>query len=149
MKDLVEIKILSGSRSIGGNFVRIEDGDRAIIFDQGIRFDIMSNYYSSLINPRGITELRDLGVLPRAEWYEDASDVYVSHLHLDHLGALSNIPIEVKVHIPSLSIYEDMEERWGKSPTWLSLVPRKYYLKLEEVKPLEADKNDVTAIPVS
>ena len=149
MKKLVEVKILSGSRSIGGNFVRIKDGDRTLIFDQGIRFDIMSNYYSTFITPKGTSELRDLGVLPKAEWYEDASGIYISHMHLDHLGALSNIPFEVKAHLPNLPIYEDMEERWKKSPTWLSLVPRKYYVKLEELKPLEADKNDVMAIPIS
>ncbi|MEM4311140.1 MAG: hypothetical protein QXX95_01980 [Nitrososphaerales archaeon] len=42
----METKILSGSTSIGGNFIRIEDGDQTIIFDQGIRLDLMSRYYS-------------------------------------------------------------------------------------------------------
>jgi len=149
VKELTEIKVLSGSRSIGGNFIRIEDGDRIIIFDQGIRFDVMSNYYSSFITPRGTSELRELGVLPKAEWYENATDIYISHLHLDHLGALSNIPSEAIVHLPSLTVYEDMEERWSKSSTWLSLVPRKYFIRLEETKPLETDKNNVMAIPLS
>jgi len=149
MKKLVETKVLSGSRSIGGNFVRIEDRDRILIFDQGIRFDIMPSYYSTFITPRGISELRDLGILPKAEWYEDASGIYISHMHLDHLGALSNIPFEVKAHLPNLPTYEDMEERWNKSPTWLSLIPRKYYVELEELKPLVTDKNDVMAIPIS
>ena len=65
------------------------------------------------------------------------------------MGALSNIPHETEVHLPSLPIYEDIEERWGTSPTWLALIPRKYYVKLEGLKPLEADKNNVMAIPVS
>lgn len=146
---MVEVKVLSGSRSIGGNFVRIEDGDRTLIFDQGIRFDIMSRYYSTFITPKGISELRSLGILPKAEWYENAVGIYISHMHLDHLGALSNIPFEVETYLPSLPIYEDMEEKWGTSPTWLSLIPRKYYVELEELKPLEADKNEVKAIPVS
>jgi ribonuclease J len=55
----------------------------------------------------------------------------------------------MKTYLPSLSIYEDMEEKWAASPAWLSLVPRKYYVELEELKPLETDKNDVMAIPVS
>jgi ribonuclease J len=42
-----------------------------------------------------------------------------------------------------------MEERWKKSPTWLSLIPRKYYIKLGQLEPLQADKNNVMAIPVS
>jgi ribonuclease J len=87
--------------------------------------------------------------LPKAEWYQDANGIYISHMHLDHLGALSNIPMEVKVYLPSLAIYDDMEKRWGQSPTWFSLIPRKYYVEIEELRHFEADKNDVMAIPVS
>ncbi|MEM2842193.1 MAG: MBL fold metallo-hydrolase [Thermoproteota archaeon] len=146
---MVEIKILNGSASIGGNFIRIEDGDRVIIFDQGIRFDLMGKYYSGFITPRGVVELRDLGVLPKPEWYEGASRIYISHMHLDHLGALSNIPRETIVKLPSIAIYEDMEEKWGVSPTWLSLIPRKYYVEIGELQPLQTDENGVMAIPVS
>ena len=146
---MVEIKILSGSTSIGGNFIRIEDGDRTIILDQGIRFDLMSRYYSGFIAPRGVAELRSIGALPKPEWYEGASAIYISHMHLDHLGALSNIPRETKVKLPSTAIYEDMEEKWGASPTWLSLIPRKYYVEIEELQPLQTDENNVMALPVS
>jgi ribonuclease J len=146
---MMEIKILSGSTSIGGNFIRIEDGDRTIIFDQGIRFDIMSRYYSGFIAPRGVAELRSIGVLPKPEWYQGASAIYISHMHLDHLGALSNIPHETSVKLPSVAVYEDMEEKWGASPTWLSLIPRKYYVEIEELQPFQTDKNNVIALPVS
>jgi len=146
---MVEIKVLSGSTSIGGNFIRIEDGDRTIIFDQGIRFDLMSKYYSGFIAPRGVAELRSIGILPKSEWYEGAEAIYISHMHLDHLGALSNIPQETKVKLPSMAVYEDMEEKWGTSPTWFSLIPRKYYVELEELQPFQVDENNVMAVPVS
>jgi len=146
---MVRIKILSGYNSIGGNFIRIEDDDRTLIFDQGIRFDAMARYYSWLISPIGLAELRELGVLPKAEWYRDADAVYITHMHLDHLGALSNIPSEISVHLPSLTSYMDIEEKWKNSPTWLSLIPRRYYIELKELKPLKTDENEVTAIPVS
>ena len=146
---MTQVEILAGSGSIGGNFVRIEEKDKVLVFDQGIRFDVMANYYSSYITPRGIAELRDLGVLPKANWYENVDCIYISHMHLDHLGALSNIPFETELLLPNLSIYNAMEERWRSSPTWLSLIPRKYYLKVEEIRPCEVDKNDVIAIPVS
>ncbi|MEM4676734.1 MAG: hypothetical protein QXY55_02480, partial [Candidatus Korarchaeota archaeon] len=145
----MKIKILSGSTSIGGNFVRIEDGDQIIIFDQGIRFDLMSRYYSGFIAPRGIAELRRIGAIPKPEWYDGASAIYISHMHLDHLGALSNIPCETKVKLPSMAVYKDMEEKWSTSPTWLSLIPGKYYVELAELRPLQTDENDVMAIPVS
>ena len=146
---MVEIKIFSGANSIGGNFIRIEDGDKTIIFDQGIRFDLMSKFYSGFITPRGVAELRNIGVLPKPEWYEGVSRIYISHMHLDHLGALSNIPQETKVNLPSMTVYEDMEEKWSTSPTWLSLIPRKYYVKLDELKPFQTDEDNVMAVPVS
>ncbi|MEM4488722.1 MAG: hypothetical protein QXK88_08015 [Desulfurococcaceae archaeon] len=146
---MVKVEILSGAKSIGGNFVKIEDRDRTLIFDQGIRFDIIKRFYSGFIAPRGLRELREIGAVPRAEWYEEASAIYISHMHLDHLGLLSNIPCRVKVYLPSLNIYKFLEEKWCNSPTWLSMVPRKYYVELEELKPLETDKNDVMPLPVS
>ena len=146
---MVKVHILGGAESIGGNFVRIEDGDRVLIFDQGIRFDVMASYYKSFITPRSISELRDLGALPKSEWYRGAGEIYISHMHLDHLGALSNIPEKANVNLPNLTIYESLEEKWRESPTWLSLILRKYFINLEEQKPLEVDKNDVMAIPVS
>jgi len=146
---MVEIKILGGVNSIGGNFIKIKDGDKTIIFDQGIRFDLMNKFYSGFITPRGVAELRKIGVLPKEEWYEGVNAIYISHMHLDHLGALSNIPQETKVKLPSLTIYEYFEEKWSLSPTWLSLIPRKYYVELEEIKPFQIDENNIMAIPVS
>lgn len=146
---MVSVNILSGFNCIGGCFVRIEDGDRILVFDQGLRFDVMSSFYSWLITPRGIAELRRLGAVPKPEWYENVCSIYVTHMHLDHLGLLSNIPRESSVYLPDLDVYGDMEEKWLSSPTWLSLVPGKYYLENEEVRPLEVDRNGVTAIPVS
>ncbi|MEM2189188.1 MAG: hypothetical protein QXG35_07650, partial [Nitrososphaerota archaeon] len=125
---MVEVKVLSGARSIGGNFIRIEDRDRALIFDQGLRFDVMERFYRGFIAPKGLRELREIGAAPKAEWYEGANAIYISHMHLDHLGLLSNIPSRTKVYLPSLSIYEVLEEKWHNSPTWLSLIPRKYYV---------------------
>ena len=145
----MKIQILSGKRSIGGNFIKITDRDKCLVFDQGLRFDIMRRYYSFMISPRSLAELRSLGVLPKPEWYTDAQDIYVTHMHLDHLGALSNIPGEATVHIPNTATYELMEEKWRMSPSWLNLIPRKYYVKLEEVTPFEVDQNGVEAIPVS
>ncbi|MEM2614639.1 MAG: hypothetical protein QXO15_10545 [Nitrososphaerota archaeon] len=146
---MVEVKVLSGARSIGGNFIRIEDRDRALIFDQGLRFDIMERFYRGFIAPKGLRELREIGAAPRAEWYEGANAIYISHMHLDHLGLLSNIPSRTDVYLPSISIYEVLEEKWRDSPTWISLIPRKYYVEIEELSPLETDENNVMPLPVS
>lgn len=146
---MVKVEVLGGKGHIGGNFVRIEDGDRVLIFDQGIRFDVLGRYYGGFIAPRGLHELREIGAVPKAEWYTGVNAIYISHMHLDHLGLLANIPLKTKVYVPSLSMYEVIEERWLASPTWLSMVPRKYYIELENIRPLETDRNDVMPLPVS
>jgi len=146
---VTEVKILSGSGVIGGNFIKIVDKDQVIVFDQGIRFDVFGRYFTNWIQPSGIMELRRLGVLPKEEWYKDVDDVYITHLHLDHLGALSNVPQGIKVHLPGHAIYSEMKRRWENSPTWLNLIPENYYLEVQNVDPLVEDKNRVLSIPVS
>ncbi len=145
---MVKVEVLSGGNSIGGNFVRIEDSDTKIAFDNGMRFDLFKRFYSGFISPTGIGELRQLGIIPKEEWYSGLTDLYVSHLHMDHVGLPSNIPVELTLHVPGLEIYEHMEERWSKSPTWLSLAPRKYFVKVKEVKAGKLGEN-LEAIPVS
>src|SRR2546426_9782709 len=123
---MTEIQILSGKNVIGGNFVKIIDGDRTMVFDQGVRFDIFGRYSSNWVQPKGIMELRKLGVVPKEEWYKDVQSIYISHLHLDHLGALSNIPEGIQVYLPGNSIYSEMKKRWENSPSWMNLVPENY-----------------------
>ncbi|MEM0117214.1 MAG: MBL fold metallo-hydrolase [Conexivisphaerales archaeon] len=146
---MTEVKILSGNNIIGGNFVKITDGDDVLVFDQGIRFDIFGKYFSNWVQPKGIMELRRLGVLPGEEWYKDGKHVYITHLHLDHLGALSNVPSGVQVHLPGTPIYSEMKKRWENSPTWMNLIPENYYLDVKDVQAVSEDENRVMAIPVS
>ena len=98
---MVKVEVLSGRKSIGGNFVRLEDKDRVAVLDQRIRFDLMGAFYAGSIAPRGLRELREMGVVPKAEWYNGVSSIYISHMHLDHLGLLSNKPAKMRVHLPS------------------------------------------------
>ncbi|MGQ9507536.1 MAG: MBL fold metallo-hydrolase, partial [Candidatus Bathycorpusculaceae bacterium] len=147
---MTQINVLSGSRTIGGTFIRIDDGERALVFDQGIRFDIFRRYYTEWITPLGVMELRRLGILPKEEWYERVQDIYITHLHLDHLGALSNIPKPIPVHIPGGTVYEEIaRKRWERSPSWLNIIPESYYIEIQDVQPLSEDKNGVLPIPVS
>lgn len=145
---MTELKILSGRDMIGGNFIKIVDKDHVLILDQGMRFDIFGKYFSNSIQPLGIMELRRMNVLPKEEWYKDAEDIYITHLHLDHLGALSNIPSDIDVHLPGGSIYSEMKKKWENSPTWSNIIPENYYLKINEVSPLVEDDNRVLPIQV-
>jgi ribonuclease J len=146
---MTDVQILAGKNVIGGNFVKIVDGDNTVVFDQGVRFDIFGKYFSNWVQPKGIMELRKLGILPKEEWYKDVQSIYISHLHLDHLGALSNIPEGIQVYLPGNSIYPEMKKRWENSPSWMNLVPENYYLRTSNYSPISEDRNRVQAIPVS
>jgi ribonuclease J len=147
---MTQINVLSGSGTIGGTFIRIDDGEKILVFDQGIRFDVFRRYYADWITPVGIMELRKLGILPREEWYEGVQAIYITHLHLDHLGALSNVPRPIPIHIPGGKVYEEIaRKRWERSPSWLNIIPESYYVEIQDVQPLSEDKNGVLPIPVS
>lgn len=147
---MTEVNVLSGGRTIGGTFIRIDDGEKVLVLDQGVRFDIFRRYYTDWVVPLGVMELRKLGILPREEWYEGVQDIYITHLHLDHLGALSNIPKPITVHIPGGAVYEEIaRKRWERSPSWLNIIPEPYYIETQDVEPLNEDKNRVLPLPVS
>ncbi|RLI28988.1 MBL fold metallo-hydrolase, partial [Candidatus Bathyarchaeota archaeon] len=135
-------------REIGGNCIRIEDKDRTLLFDQGIRFSRLSQYYSHRIEPKGIPELRRLGIIPPKETYRDVSAIYITHFHLDHLGLLANIPRRMIVKIPSPELFKVIERWYRMSPTWMAYIPPRYTTEIQKAIPLKADENNVMAIPV-
>jgi len=47
----VKIRVYGGLNEIGGNCVVIEDGDRKIVFDNGIRFSLLRKFYGGRIEP--------------------------------------------------------------------------------------------------
>ena len=146
---MVNIKIFAGKNEIGGTFIRVEDKDRILILDQGFRFSAFRRYFGLYMQPRGLDELRSFGVLPAPEWYKGAAAIYISHLHLDHLGSLANIPIETKVYLPSKRLYERLEQRWERSPSWTGTIMGSGYLaELREVKAHEKTEDNVVALPV-
>ena len=146
---MVKIEILGGQREIGGNCIRITDKDRIILFDQGIRFSVFKQYYSRLIQPLGLPELRKLGVVPSQDAYTDVKAIYISHLHLDHLGLLSNIPCETIAKLSSIGVYQALEESWRMSPSWTVFIPPRFFVKTVEATKYRSDENEVLAVPVS
>jgi len=146
----VKIKVYGGLDEIGGNCIVIEDGDRKIVFDNGIRFSVLRKFYGGRIEPLGLSELRAIGAVPPLEALQEASALYISHFHLDHTGLLSSIPPEVSIKIPSMKVLESTLASWYKRPgSWLAYVPPDYTAKVEEVELRREDENNVMAIPVS
>ncbi|HDJ89416.1 MAG TPA: MBL fold metallo-hydrolase, partial [Thermoprotei archaeon] len=147
-KIMVNIKIIQGGREIGGNCIRIEDKDRILVFDQGIRFSIFRRFFTRNIEPLGIPELRELRIIPSEKVFEDIDSIYITHFHLDHLGLLQNLPVKTKIKVPSIRIFNLFEKWFRFSSSWLKYVPPRYSIQIDEVSLMKSDENNVMAIPV-
>lgn len=130
------IKIVSGSKTIGGNCVIVYiNKDEYVVLDHGLKFNVFRKYYGIYTQPLDAEELRSLGALPSAEVMLNAKAVFISHLHLDHLGSLDYVDQikdknkKVNVYIPFKDYYEEvLLEHWRYS--WKSvLIPHTSYSK--------------------
>jgi len=145
----ITIEVYGGYDEIGGNCIVVKDRDRKIIFDNGIRFQVLRRYYRGRVRPLGVNELRSIGAIPPLSVFEDADAVYISHFHLDHLGLLGALPPGVRVHVPSIELLMVIEEWYKMSPTWLGELPHKLHVDITELKPYKEDEFGVIPVPVS
>lgn len=108
----VSIEIYGGDGEIGGNCVVVRTPDHAVMLDQGVNFGRLKKFYGSVIQPTSTEEMRNLGVLPPRDAYQGVDEVYISHLHLDHVGTL-NIPVPYeKVFLPSVEVADVLLKSW-------------------------------------
>lgn len=145
----IRLKGYGGIDEVGGNCIVIEDRDRKIVLDNGVRFNILHSFYRGPFEPLGIAELQRIGAIPPPEVYIDMDALYISHLHLDHLGLLGALPPGSKVYVPCKHLLEALEEWYENSPTWLSYIPHRGNVEIVEMEPFKEDDNGVTPIPVS
>jgi len=106
-----EIRIYGGSHSIGGNCIVVRSPSFNVMLDQGVNFAQLERYYGISIQPDTVEELREMGVLPPREAYDGVDEIYVTHLHLDHLGSL-NIPGDIQTYLPSREVAEAISRSW-------------------------------------
>ena len=144
----MKISVVQGASEVGGTCVRVEDGDRVLVFDQGLRFSRFRRLYGFRVKPAGPMELRELGVLPGYDAFEGAEVLYVTHFHLDHLGLLGDLPEDLMIRVPSVEGLEQVGEWYRDSPDWTAYIPPRYSAEVEEAEPRVTDKRGVMALPV-
>jgi ribonuclease J len=145
---MVRVEVVQGGSEIGGTCVRVVDGDGVLVLDQGLRFSRFRRLYGLRVRPRGPDELRGLGVLPSIRVLEGAEALYITHLHLDHLGLLGDLPDELVIRVPSKDVLGLVEKWYGESPDWTAYIPPRYGATVEEAEPRATDKHGVLALPV-
>ncbi|HEY3364636.1 MAG TPA: MBL fold metallo-hydrolase [Symbiobacteriaceae bacterium] len=125
-----------GIGTIGGTKIIVQDGDFRVIFDFGLSYAPGGEFWGGRIQPRtGAARLKDfltLGYVPRLDglYRPDAcaavglepgrgerTQVFISHLHLDHMAVLDLLADDVPVwmHADSLRLYRAVAET-GASP---------------------------------
>lgn len=127
-----KIRFWSGLKTIGGTIVSVEYENSRVIFDFGLYYNPAENFsaavktrYNSLVEDyinlnkipaiNGIysrKDLRNLANIVSAEEDERNTAVLISHLHLDHIGAMGLISASIPVFMTedSLELYKAFEE---------------------------------------
>lgn len=149
LSEKVVVRVYGGYRSIGGNCVVIDDAGSGfrVMLDQGLNFQRYRRYYGGFIEPQTLRELWEAGVIPPPDAYEGVDAVFVSHMHLDHLGALSMAErAGSEVYVPSVAVLSELVKSWEWSWKGL-LLPAGDVLQL--ARSTREWRNIVKSVPVS
>ncbi len=113
------VSFWGGLGIIGGTKVLVEEAGWRVLLDFGLAYDVQANFFDSRLRPRPASILRDylefsyappidqiypeaavagttMAPLPPGESPRTA--VFISHLHLDHMGLLDLLASEVPVY---------------------------------------------------
>jgi ribonuclease J len=133
MKEITtKIRFWNGLKTIGGTIVSVEYENSRVIFDFGLSYNpaeefsaiVKTRYHAMVedyINLNKIPpidglysrkDLRNLSNVISAEEDERNTAVLISHLHLDHIGAMGLVSPKIPVYLTedSLRLYEAVEE---------------------------------------
>ncbi|MBR2277423.1 MBL fold metallo-hydrolase [Leuconostoc gasicomitatum] len=100
----MQVKFLNGLNTIGGNVVSFTQGKTRLVMDFGVNFAPSETPTGDLLSNGTLPDLPDLFTDVSSE-YE--TTIFVSHLHLDHMGALKYLtkPIDVYMSQASADLY--------------------------------------------
>lgn len=113
---MTSVRFLNGLHTIGGNIVEISTKTSRIITDFGVAADLSGETIDESINA---------GKLPNLpEFFHDTADAFeheaivISHLHIDHMGALQYLAKDVPIYLSpaSLKLYETLIKAGDEKP---------------------------------
>ena len=133
MKEInTKIRFWNGLKTIGGTIVSVEYENSRVIFDFGLSYNpaeefsaiVKARYHAMVedyINLNKIPaidglysrkDLRNLSNIISAEEDERNTAILISHVHLDHIGAMGVVSPKIQVYLTedSLRLYEAVEE---------------------------------------
>lgn len=113
---MTSVRFLNGLHTIGGNIVEVSTKTSRIITDFGVAADLTGET---------IDESIEAGKLPNLpEFFHNTPDQYaheaivISHLHIDHMGALQYLTKDVPIYMSpaSLKLYETLITAGDEKP---------------------------------
>ncbi|MBZ5963622.1 MBL fold metallo-hydrolase [Leuconostoc gelidum subsp. gelidum] len=100
----MQVKFLNGLNTIGGNVVSFTQGKTRLVMDFGVNFAPSEIPTGDLLANGTLPDLPDLFTDAHSEF---ETTIFVSHLHLDHMGALKYLtkPTDVYMSQASADLY--------------------------------------------
>lgn|SRR5690625_1150159 len=107
---MVNFQFLSGLNTIGANIIDIQSDSGRVIFDFG-----------EIFNP-------DSGTLPEWNHSVENTAIFISHLHIDHIGSLNKVPADIPIYMSTDSylLYQLLLEIEEERPIDATIYPLNY-----------------------
>ena len=105
---MTQIRFLNGLRTIGGNIVEFSQAGSRVIMDFGVAADLTNETAASAIANGKLPNVPELFGLAEDHWAHEA--IFISHLHIDHMGALQYLKQDIPVYLsaPSYRLYQTL-----------------------------------------
>lgn len=118
---MTTLRFLNGTKTIGGNIVEIAKDDSRVIMDFGLVADVADNRPQTIQNAMAAHQLPRLPelFLPGQEQPYRHQAIFISHLHLDHMGALrflSDVDIPIYLSQGALALYRLLIQQGVEAP---------------------------------
>lgn len=121
---MTTLRFLNGTKTIGGNIVEIANGDSRVIMDFGVTTNLTDESVAAAISDHKLPNLPDL-LLPGKTSAFAHQAIFISHMHLDHMGALrylANHDVPIYLAADGLKLYELLMDQ-GVEPAVSNLHP--------------------------
>lgn len=105
---MTNIRFLNGLNTIGGNIVEFSQAGSRVIMDFGVAADLTNETVASAIANGKLPNVPELFRLAEDHWAHEA--IFISHLHIDHMGALQYLKQDIPVYLsaPSYRLYQTL-----------------------------------------
>ncbi|KRN20688.1 MBL fold metallo-hydrolase [Lacticaseibacillus camelliae] len=105
---MTQIRFLNGLTTIGGNIVEFSTDDSRVIMDFGVAADLTDETVASAIDHGKLPNVPELFGLAEDPWAHEA--IFISHLHIDHMGALQYLKSDIPIYLsaPSYQLYKTL-----------------------------------------